>query len=60
MVVAVEGQIPFLPMVMASAQVWKASYLFYLSYHAPFTLNKFNIANVIRKATPIKNVIIEQ
>ncbi len=59
MVAAVDGQIPF-SLGMYSAQAWKVLYLFYLSYHAPFTLNKFNIANVIRKATPIKNVVIEQ
>jgi len=58
-VAVVDGQIP-LSLGVASAQVWKASYLFYLSYQAPFTLNKFNVANVIRKATPIKNVLIEQ
>ena len=59
MVAAVDGQIP-LSLRVASAQVWKLSHLFYLSYQAPFTLNKFNVANVIRKATPIKNVLIEQ
>jgi len=55
----VDGQIPLF-LGVSSAQVWKASDLFYLSYQPPFALNKFNAANVIRKATPITNVLIEQ
>ena len=58
-VVALEGQIPP-SAVMASAQVWMESYLFCQPYQAPFALSKFNTANVIRNATPIRNAVIEK
>ena len=54
----VEGQIP-LSVVVASAQAWMESYLFFQPYQAPLVPSKFNVANVIRNTTPSRNAIIE-